>query len=190
VTSPPPTLGAVADLAGGGGGSILPEPIPCSPGLPAVDTSAGERVQQLGGALGGAPALRITLHGVAGGPDVRALQEAAVLADLNAKQGVLGGLKHLANRSERNAIRDFLTARVAGGSAPELDPEYQKTLDEWAQAKTVSDDQLRALATARAEGVKTALVTGQGADAARVTLGDPEVDREKGKPAVRIGFGG
>lgn len=189
VTSPLKMLGAVGDLVAGGGGSILPEPIPCRPGLPAVEASAGERVQQLGGALGGAPALRISLHGMAGGPDVRALQEAAVLADLNAKQGVLGGLKNLANRSERNAIRDFLTARAAGGSAPELDPEYQKTLDEWAQAKTISDDQLRQLATARAEGVKTALVTGQGVDAARVAVGDPEVDREKGKPAVRIGFG-
>ena len=189
VTSPLKMLGAVGGLVTGGGGSILPEPIPCRPGLPAVEASAGERVQQLGGALGGAPALRISLHGMAGGPDVRALQEAAVLADLNAKQGVFGGIKNLANRRERNAIRDVLTARAAGGSAPELDPEYQKTLDEWAQAKTISDDQLRALATARAEGVKTALVSGQGADAARVTVGDPEVDREKGKPAVRIGFG-
>jgi len=77
----------------------------------------------------------------------------------------------------------------AGGGSAELAPEYQKTLDEWAGAKTISDDQLRALAAARAEGVKSALVTGQGVDAARVAAGDPEVDREKGKPAVRIGFG-
>jgi len=190
VTSPLKMLGAVGDLVAGGGGSILPEPIPCTPGLPAVDAAAGERVQQLGGALGGAPALKITLHGMAGGPDVRALEEAAVLADLNAKQGVLGGIKNLANRSERNAIRDVLTARATGGKAPDLDPEYQKTLDEWAQAKTISDDQLRQLANARAAGVKSALVAGQGADPARVAVGEPEVDREKGKPAVRIGFGG
>jgi len=37
--------------------------------------------------------------------------------------------------------------------------------------------------------VKRALTTGQGVDAARVAVGDPEVDAEKGKPAVRIVFG-
>jgi hypothetical protein len=189
VTSPLKMLGVAAELATGGGRPVLPEPIPCGPGRPSVEASAVERVQQLGSALGGARSLRITLYGMAGGPDVRALQETAVLAFLNAKQGVIGGLKNLANRSERNAIRDFLTARAGGGSAPELAPDYQKTLDEWAQAETISDDQLRALATARVQGVKTALLTTQGVDDARIAVGDPEVDREKGRPAVRIGFG-
>jgi hypothetical protein len=188
VTSPLKMLGVVADLATGGGGPVLPEPIPCGPGLPVVEASADARVHQLGDALGSAPALGITLQGMAGGPDVRALQEAAVLADLNEKQGVIGGLKSLANRRERNAIRDFLTARASGSSAPELSADYRKTLDEWAQAKTVSDDQLRALAAARAEIVKTALVTRQGIDTARVSIGDPEIDRENGEPAVRIGL--
>jgi hypothetical protein len=188
VTSPLRMLGVVADLATGGRAQVLPEPIPCRPGLPVVEASAEARVQQLRKALGGAPALGITLHGMVGGPDLRALQEAMVLADLSAKQGIIGGLKSLANRRERNAIRDFLAAR-ADGSAPELSADYRKTLDEWAEAKSISDDQLRALATARAEVVKTALVTGQGVDAARIAVGDPEIDRENGKPAVRIGVG-
>jgi hypothetical protein len=179
VTSPLKMLGVVADLATGGA-QALPEPIPCGSGLPVVEASADARVQQLGDALGGAPALRITLHGIAGGPDVRTLQEAAVLGDLNAKLGVIGGLKSLANRRERNAIRDFLTARTSGDSAPELSPDYRKTLDEWAQAKTVSDDQLRALANARAEVVKTALVTRQGVDArARYGRGSGDRSRER-----------
>jgi hypothetical protein len=188
LTSPLKMLGVVADLATGGGGPLLPQPIPCARGLPAVEASAGERVQQLVDALGVSPSLRISLQGVAGGADVRALQEAAVLADLNAKQGVVGGLKNLVNRKERNAIRDFLTARAGGRNAPDLTLEYQKTLDEWAQAKAVSEDQLRVLATERAEALRTALVTGQGIDAARVVVGNPEVDRERGQPAVRIGF--
>jgi Domain of Unknown Function (DUF748) len=188
LTSPFKMLGVVADLATGGSGALTPEAISFQPGLPTVDPAAGDRVQQLGGALNGAPALRITLRGTAGGPDIRALQEAAVLADLQAEQGLLGGIKHLANRSERNAIRDFLEAR-ADGSSVELAPEYQKTLDEWALAKTVADDQLRGLATSRAEAVKAALTAGQGIDAARVTVEEPELDRDAAKPAVRIGFG-
>lgn len=189
VSSPLKMLGAVIDLAaGGGGGALNLEPIPSGPGLSTVDDAAGGRVDQLSGALSGAPALRITLHGMAGGPDVRALQEAAVLADLQAKQGLLGSIKSLANRGERNAIRDFLVAKASGGKA-DLSPDYQKTLDEWAGAKTISDDQLRTLAAARAEGVKSTLTTRQGVDEARIAVGDPEVDRERGKPAVRIGFG-
>jgi len=147
------------------------------------------RVEQLSGAMAGAPGLRITLRGVAGGTDVRALQEAAVLADLQAKQGLLGSVRNLAARTERNAIRDALVARASGGAST-LAPEYQKTLDEWASAKTISDDQLRMLAAARAEALKAALVREQGIDAARVTLGDPQVEREQGVPSVTIGLGG
>ena len=78
-------------------------------------------------------------------------------------------------------------ARIDGGSAT-LPPEHQQTLDEWATAKTIPDDALRTLATARAESVKAAL-TSQGVDASRVAVGDPQVEREGGTPAVRIGFG-
>ena len=112
-----------------------------------------------------------------------------MLADLQAKQGVLGGIRNLANRTERAAIRDALAAR-ATGATPTLAPEHQKTLDEWAGAKTISDDQLRTLAAARAETLKAALVQGRGIDAARITLGDPQVDRDRGMPAVMIALGG
>lgn len=189
VMSPLKMLGSVADLATGKAGALAPEPIPCRAGLPTVDPPATGRVDQLGSGLAAAPGLRITLRGTAGGPDVRALQEAAVLADLQAKQGVLGSIKNLANRAERNAIRDALTARATGGT-PTLAPAYQATLDEWAAAKVISDDQLRALAVARAERLKASLVQGQGIDASRVTLGDPEVDRDKGMPGVTIALGG
>src|SRR5205085_10566637 len=149
VMSRPKMLGSIAALASGGAASRAPEPIACAPGRPGVGAAASGRVEQLSNGMGGAPGLRITLRGAAGGPDVRALQEAAVLADLQAKQGMLGSVRNLANRGERNAIRDALAARAAGGTST-LAPEYQKTLDEWASAKTISDDQLRALATARA----------------------------------------
>jgi hypothetical protein len=187
--SPLKMLGSLADLATGGGGKLAPEPIPCAAGLPSVDPSASGRVEQLSEGMAGAPGLRITLRGAAGGTDVRALQEAAVLADLQAKQGLLGSVRNLANRPERNAIRDSLLARESGGSST-LAPEYQNTLDEWAAAKTISDDQLQTLAAERAEALKATLVKGQGIDAARVTLGDPQVDREQGVPSVTIGLGG
>jgi hypothetical protein len=186
VASPLKMFGAVVDLAGGSGAAAAPEPIPYRPGL--LDPEDKARVEQVAEGLSGAPGLKVTLNGMAGGPDVRGLQEKAVLADLQAKQGVFGGIKNLANRGERNAIRDALAAR-AGGDKGELSPEHQKALDEWAGEKQVSDDDLRALAKARAERLRDQLVRDHGIDAARVAAGDPDVNRTEGKPGVGVALG-
>jgi hypothetical protein len=111
-----------------------------------------------------------------------------VLAELQADKGLLGGVKNLASRGERNAIRDALLARASGG-AGELSADQQKALDEWAGKKSVSDDQLHALAVARAESVRTVLAKEHGIDPARVAAGDPEVDREHGGPAIKVSLG-
>src|SRR5207249_4091374 len=139
LASPLRLLGAV--VAGDDKVDATPQPIGFAPGRPEVDAEARTRVEQLGTVLGSAPALRLELRGSAGGPDVRALQEAAILADLAADRGALGTLRNLASRGTRNAIRDVLAARASGKSA-ELSPELQKTLDEWAAERTVSDGDL------------------------------------------------
>ncbi len=183
LASPLRLIGAVA----GGGDKVdaTPEPIACAPGRAEVDAGAQTRVEQLGTVLGSAPALRLELRGSAGGPDVRALQEAAILADLSADKGALGTLRNLASRGTRSAIRDALAARASGKSA-ELSPELAKTLDEWAAERTVSDGALRALAAARAARLQSLLVQDYGIPAERLALGEPAVERDAGRPAVAI----
>ena len=183
LASPLRLIGAVA----GGDDKVdaTPEPIACAPGRTEVDAGARTRVEQLGTVLGSAPALRLELKGSAGGPDVRALQEAAILADLAADKGALGTLRNLASRGTRSAIRDALAARASGKSA-ELSPELEKTLDEWAAERKVSDGDLRALAAARAARLQSLLVQDYGIPAERLALGEPAVDRDAGRPAVAI----
>jgi len=183
LASPLRLIGAV--VAGGDKVDATPEPIACAPGRPEVDAGARTRVEQLGTVLGSAPALRLELKGSAGGPDVRALQEAAILADLAADKGALGTLRNLASRGTRSAIRDALAARASGKSA-ELSPELEKTLDEWAAERKVSDGDLRALAAARAARLQSLLVQEYGIPAERLALGEPAVDRDAGRPAVAI----
>ncbi len=183
LASPLRLIGAVA----GGDDKVdaTPEPIACAPGRPEVAAEARTRVEQLGTVLGSAPALRLELKGSAGGPDVRALQEAAILGDLAADKGALGTLRNLASRGTRSAIRDALAARASGKSA-ELSPELEKTLDEWAAERKVSDGDLRALAAARAARLRSLLVQEYGIPAERLALGEPAVEREAGRPAVAI----
>src|SRR5438094_5699105 len=183
LASPLRLIGAV--VAGGDKVDATPEPIACAPGRTEVDAGARTRVEQLGTVLGSAPALRLELRGSAGGPDVRALQEAAILADLAADRGALGTLRNLASRGTRNAIRDVLAARASGKSA-ELSPELQKTLDEWGAERTVSNGDLRALAGARAARLRSLLVQDFGIAAERLALGEPAVDRDGGRPAVAV----
>jgi hypothetical protein len=130
----------------------------------------------------------VTLAGHVGPADVRALQEAAVLADLQANQGVLRSLRNLPARGERNAIRDALLAR-AEGAPGQLSPEQQTTLDQWVAAKPVADRELTALASARAERVRATLAEQHGVDPARLTLGEPAIDREQGAPVVAVSLG-
>ncbi len=183
LASPLRLIGAV--VAGGDKLDATPEPIACAPGRAEVDAGARTRVEQLGTVLGSAPALRLELRGSAGRPDVRALQEAAILADLSADKGALGTLRNLASRGTRSAIRDALAARASGKSA-ELSPELAKTLDEWAAERTISDGALRALAAARAARLQSLLVQDYGIPAERLALGEPAVDRDAGRPAVAI----
>ena len=74
----------------------------------------------------------------------------------------------------------------SSGKSAELSPELQKTLDEWATQRAVSDGDLRALAAARATHLRSALVQDFGVAADRLALGEPAVDRDAGRPAVAV----
>jgi len=79
---------------------------------------------------------------------VRALQEAAILADLAADRGALGRFRNLASRGTRNAIRDVLAARASGKSA-ELSPSCRRRWMSGPRSGTVLQRRLRARSSAR-----------------------------------------
>ena len=184
ITSPLKLVGAL-NLTGDKVANFAPEPIEFAPGRPTVADAGRDRVEQLARVLASAPALTVELRGAAGPADVRALQEAAVLADLQGERRVIGGVRNLVSGGDRGAIRDA----IAKGKTDDLTPDRKKTLDEWAGKKTVTDDQLHALAVARAEDLRTSMGKDHGIDAARVKLGDPQVDRDAGKPVVAVALG-
>jgi uncharacterized protein DUF748 len=184
ISSPLKLLGAL-NLEGGKVADFAPEPIEFAPGKPTVADAGRERVDQLARVLASAPALTVELRGAAGPADVRALQEAAVLADLQGERRLIGGVRNLVSGGDRGAIRDA----IAAGKTDGLAPDRRKTLDEWVAKKTVADDALHALAVARAEGLRASMAKDHGIDTARVTLGDPQVDRDAGKPVVAVALG-
>jgi hypothetical protein len=188
IASPLRLLGALS-LDGNKVTAFVPEPVEFVPGRPVPVGVAKERLEKLAGVLAAAPAVRVVLSPTAGPADVRGLQEAAVLADLEADQGVLRSLRNMPSRGERRTIREALTAR-ATGEPGELEADARTTLDTWAGEKTVSDGDLRALATARAERVRALLGEQHGIDPGRVTFGEPAIDREQGKPVVSVELGG
>ena len=129
--------------------------------------------------LAASPALRLELVGSAGPDDVRALQEAAVLADLQADQGVLARPAQPAE--PRHAQRGPRCAgRASRGRPGDLDADDAAQLEEWVAAKTVTDDDLRALASGAAAAPAIRPVEDYGVAAGRVVLRDPAPDTAAG----------
>jgi hypothetical protein len=184
LASPLKLLGALS-LDGDKVTAFAPEPIGFDVAGARVADDAWWRIEQLTGVLAASPALRVDLTGEAGPEDLRALQEAAVLADLQADQGFLATLRHLPSRGTRNAVRDALAAR-AKGEAAALDEEERAQLEEWIVAKGIGDAELRALASARQERLREILSTDYGLEADRVGLGDAAPDAAAGKAQVAV----
>jgi hypothetical protein len=187
VASPLKLIGAVA-MSGDKVGAIAPDPVGFIPGLPEIADDEWWRVEQLANFLPAVPTLKITLGGMAGPADARALSEAAVLAEMKAGSRALGALRNVASGGDRGAIREALEKRVRGVPG-ELEPGQMEQLDKWVAEKPVSDEQLRTLATARAARLQKLLASDYGVGADRVGTGDVVIDREGGKPQVVINLG-
>jgi Domain of Unknown Function (DUF748) len=189
LTSPLKLIGAVV-MGGDRIQAVAPAPIGFDAGRAVIADDAWWRVDELANALASYPGLAVTLRGGSGGAaDVRGLQEAAVLADLQQDQGFFGALATLGSRGDRNAVREYLEERAAKKPA-ELEESRRPALDEWAAAKVVSEEDLSALAIARAERLRETLEKDYGVAASRLVLGEPVVSREGGRPEVAIALGG
>jgi hypothetical protein len=191
LASPLKLLGALS-LDGGKVEAFRPEPIGFVTGQAKIADDAWWRIEQLAGVLASSPALRVELTGEAGADDVRALQEAAVLADLQQDQGFLTGLRNLQSRGTRKAVRAVLEARAGGEPAPEaLDEEDAAQLEAWVAAQPVGEAEQRALAAARADRLREVLVTDYGLGADRILVRDPApTGAGSAQVAVQIGARG
>jgi hypothetical protein len=172
LASPLKLLGALS-LDDGKVAAFAPEPIGFVAGTARIADDAWWRIEQLAGVLAASPALQVELTGETSAADVRALQEAAVLADLQQDQGVLAGIKNLGSRGTRKAVAAMLEARAKGETAPALDDDDAAQLEEWVNAKTIGDDQLRALASERAGRLRDVLMNDYGFGTDRIVVRDP-----------------
>jgi hypothetical protein len=184
IMSPLKLLGAVT-LSGDKVEDIAPAPVPFRRGSTEVDPSAAEQVEKAAGVLASLPHLHLELVGVAGGTDVRALEEAAVHAKLENEGGIVGGIRNLASGGSRAKIRDALQARARGEAGP-LEPDDEAELEEMIAEVSVSDEDLRKLAAARGEHLRDLMSKEHGVPDDQLRLGEPKVERAEGRPEVAI----
>jgi hypothetical protein len=187
IISPLKLIGAVA-LGGGKVEAVQPAAIDFDAGGTEISDDGWWRLGELAGALGSYPGLRLTLRGSAGGEDLRALQEAAVLGDLERDQGVMGTLRGLGSLGDRSAVREYLAARAARKPA-ELADDRKPALERWVAEKAVGDEDLRALAAGRAERLQALLENDYGVGAKRLARGEPVIARDGGHAEVVVSVG-
>jgi hypothetical protein len=172
LASPLKLLGALS-LDDGKVAAFAPEPIGFVAGQAKIADDAWWRIEQLAGVLAASPALQVELTGETSAADARALREAAVLADLQQEQGFFAGLKDLPSRGTRKAIRAVLEARAQGEASEALDADDEAKLEEWVGAKTIGDEQMRALASERAGRLREVLIKDYGFGDDRIVVRDP-----------------
>ncbi|HJQ84779.1 MAG TPA: hypothetical protein VKA21_11925, partial [Candidatus Binatia bacterium] len=76
------------------------------------------------------------------------------------------------------------------GKTDGLDEKQRATLEKWMAEKPIGDGELQTLARTRAERLRDTLAREHGIEGTRVTLGDAQVDREKGKAGVGVAIAG
>jgi len=189
ITSPLKLLGAVL-VSDGKVSGFTPEPIPFEAGRAEIAADGWWRVEQTANGLAAVPALHLTMRGSAGAADRRALQEAALLAELREEKGFLDTLRGLPKRGQDAAIRDWLAARAAGRPAPDLDEGDRAALEERLAARPVGDGELAALASARAERLRALLADQYGVGGDRIAVAPPQDLSDASPPAVVVGVGG
>jgi hypothetical protein len=187
ITSPLKLLGGIFS---GDKVQAAPQPIAFHTGRDALADDGSKQVDQLAKFLADRPAMGVALQTAPTKADVRWLREHDLLDELGAPQGVLGTLRNLPKRGVRDRIREALAAR-AEDKPGELDPDDQKTLDEWLdQRPAPTPDRVHQLAAGRLSRVEQALRNDHGIDAGRIVRRDQPADpTDATPPAVEIDLG-
>ena len=181
LTSPLKLLGAVV-MSDDKVGDIQPNPVAFRAGSAEISDESEEQVERIGDVLAASPAVRLEFVGRTGAADVRALKEAAVLAEMEETSGLWGGVLNMVTGGTRNAIRSALQS----GDTASLSEEDSATLDELVGEKTVTDADLTQLATERAATLRTHLIEDSGVADDQISVGAPEANRDETAPEVGV----
>lgn len=181
LTSPLKLLGAVA-MSGDKVEDIQPNPVAFRAGSATISDDAEDQVERIGDVLAASPAVRLEFVGRTGAADVRALKEAAVLAEMEGTSGLWGGVLNMVTGGTRNAIR----AALQSGDTASLGEEDAAALDELTAEQTVTDADLTRLATERAATLRTELIEESGVAEDQISVGAPEANRGDTPPEVGV----
>jgi hypothetical protein len=167
---------------------LRPAPVEFQPGGVEPSEFGAQRIEQLATLLTSSPGLSLTLHGGTSAGDLRALRERALLAELERTTG-LRALGSFGEMRVRRAARLHLEASTAGQSPPPLDDEQTKWLEAKLSAQSLPEGALEALASQRADALRTKLVSEKGIETERVTVGSPAPAGSLPVPGVGIDVG-
>jgi hypothetical protein len=184
-TSPLKLIGAVANI-GEKPASLAPPPLEFQAGRAELADSEKSKLEQMTKLLQQSPGLQLEVHGEASDADSRWIAEQALRAKLEKESGMLGSLRHIGEGDEREAALEVLKARGEGKSA-DLPAEYQKWFDEQVAKFPVADDKLLALATARANWVRTQIAKDEALQG-RVSVVPAESDDLAARSVVTVTF--
>lgn len=157
------------------------DPLPSQAGSAELAPAAAERLGALRETLAARPALGLVLRGRAGPADEPALAEAMLAERVLAGEGLppLEGVGVLARRRVRVAL-----AARGRGEPGALEPEDEAVLARWVAGVAVPAERRSALARARAESARAAILSGGALAPERVRIGEVE----DGEPGVALGL--
>jgi hypothetical protein len=184
LTAPLKILGAgFSALAGaaGGGGNETAKPLTSAPGEAALEPEADESLSAIAELLARRPELAVRLRGRTGTADRPRVAEQILIERVQGDEGLppLEDAGFLARRRVSGALEE----RGKGGAGA-LEPADQALLERYVASVEVTPDRLAALARARAESARQALVEGRGVDPERVDAADSPAP--EGEPGVSI----
>jgi hypothetical protein len=153
------------------------DPLPSQPGSADLAAAAADRLGGLRGSLAARPALALVLRGRAGPADDPRLAEAMLSERVLAGEGLpdLEGVGFLQRRRVRGALAE--RGRGEGGA---LEAEDEAALARYVAGVAVPPERRAALARARAEAARAALLSAGALEPERVRIGEVE----EGDPGV------
>jgi hypothetical protein len=188
VTSPLKMITAVAG-AGGAGEAAAPQALLFRRGRAELADGEDARLEQIAALLGRSPRLRIELRGTAGADDLRWLREQALRQEIEDSSGMVGSVRYVGERSERQLAMPVLEQRAKDEPA-EVPAEIKDWFEKRVAEQQLPPDALSELAARRAAFLQDVLVTQHGVASERVAVATPAASADgTDPPGVALALG-